>query len=83
MAAANGQAFGVKALGGGNMRALLGILVAGALMCLSGCFRGDSDAMERDAEKSRKNLQEIQEAYDRFEKKEPSAAAPVVRPKDE
>ena len=66
------------------MRHLIGILVCGALMCLCGCFRSDSDAMERDADKSRNNLQELQEAYDRFEKKkEPSGSAPVDRPRDQ
>jgi hypothetical protein len=39
--------------------------------------------MERDAEKSRKNLRELQEAYDRFEKnKETSGSAPADRPRD-
>jgi hypothetical protein len=62
----------------------MGVLVCGALMCLSGCFRGDREAMERDADKSRNNLQELQEAYDRFEKKkEPSGSAPVDRPRDQ
>ena len=65
------------------MRSPIGILVCGAVMCLCGCFRSDSDAMERDAEKSRKNLRELQEAYDRFEKnKETSGSAPADRPRD-
>jgi len=65
------------------MRPLIGILVCSVLMCPPGCFGGEREAMQREEEKSRKNLREIQEAYDRFEKKEPSAAAPAIRPKDE
>jgi hypothetical protein len=66
-----------------GMRLLFGILGCGALIGLSGCFRGEREAMQREEEKSLKNLQELQEAYDRFEKKkEPSGSAPVDRPRD-
>jgi hypothetical protein len=50
-----------------GMRLLFGILVCGTLMCLSGCFGGEREAMQREEEKSRNNLQKIQEAYERFE----------------
>ena len=64
------------------MRALMGNLACAALTCLPGCFRGDRDTMRKAEEKSRHNLQELQEAYDRFEKKEPGASAPGDRPRD-